>query len=784
MARPAGASLMVLALLLCGCGHGATLGPDAGGVDAGLDGLLGDARAEAGAPYCAPVQPDGGFGQDGACPVKLPSRKDLLDKALARLKLDRCKVVFSEADKKIFPSPTYERIWKDPYRLWWVNPVHDAALNMPPFARWVVSRLDAAASGPRPVTAALSVALHLLGYGGKVCLSPTRDASSPDPLAAALARLIVGAGGKATAKELAHKTASVPANMRAALAPVVDAIAATARARDQALKGADLGPGKGVTLQTLFEVAASMTITPKSGKGLGNVVYTKGKSWAETFLQGKAKGLQYGVLYRAAVRLAATVEGARLTRFAGVTASLNVDTPLGRVIIAGPGNDAHDPADPRVGSALALLLDTGGDDTYLVPAGATASAKNPVSVAVDLGGNDSYGYAVKADPNDTAGRLPSDADARRQGTTGSIMGPVSLSMTSRQGAGRLGVGLLFDLGAGKDTYKSPRMSQGFGALGVGVLYDDGGDDTYVGEDGVQGAGVFGVGLLLDGGGNDTYKTYHQSQGFGYVMGVGVLHDRSGDDQYLADLGDPKQGGDPLYYTPQLPGKGNSSFCQGAGFGRRDDTYGKFMSGGIGVLRDVAGNDRYLASVFGQGTGYWFGTGILADGGGNDVYNGLWYVQGADAHFAMAMLWDAAGNDQYNPGVTPRATSIGVGHDFSVGWHLDLGGDDTYNAPGLSLGSGNDNGIGLLVNLGGTDRYTTRGKRTLGGASIGATAAGNARKSVINLGVFVDTGGSDTYVVDGKTDDRNNKSWLYVSTNKSTTKEWGVGLDGSGTVTLP
>ena len=785
--RVAVAALVVLLAALPACSDDGTQGTqDSGSPDSGVDVRLDDgppdSTAEAGT-FCAPRMPDGAVGQDGACPVALPKQKDKLDEALSKLKLDRCTAVFSQADKKIFGS-NYDIIWGDPFRLPWFDTVHSAALNGPPFARLLVAQADTAMAGKHPVTSSLAVAAHYAGYGAKVCLAPVPVAAK-DPLATALGALITGAGGKADAAALRKQAAAVPLDLQRALVPVIAALGDAARARELALKDADLGKtatSPGVDLPTLYRYAASINIMPyKSGKKMAPT-----QQWVRNLVAGKAKGFKYGTLYAAAVKLAAAVENARLTRFAGKQITLNVETPLGRVILAGPANHTYDPTDAKIGSAVALLLETGGDDVYRIPAGATASAKYPVSVLVDLGGEDSYGYQEVPSSYDGK-RLVSDADGRQAGQAGSTTAPVSLSETSRQGAARLGIGLLFDLGTDDDRYTSLRMSQGFGALGVGVLYDAGGDDVYKGENGVQGAAVHGIGLLLDAGGDDYYGTYHQSQGYAYVKGVGFLYDTAGADEYFADPGDPKQGGDPLYYSPQLPGKGNSSFTQGAGFGRRAagtaaDPY--FMSGGLGLLRDRAGNDKYTTSVFGQGTGYWFGTGILADAAGDDSYDGLWYVQGSDAHFALAVFWDQAGNDKYNAKLVPRATSIGVGHDFSVGWHLDLAGNDSYRAPGLSLGSGNDNGIGIMINLGGNDSYDTQGKRTLGGASIGATAAAGARASVINLGVFVDTGGTDSYTISGKADDRNDKSWLYSSTNTGTTKEWGVGLDGKGTVSLP
>src|SRR5690606_37171726 len=109
-----------------------------------------------------------------------------------------------------------------------------------------------------------------------------------------------------------------------------------------------------------------------------------------------------------------------------------------------------------------------------------------------------------------------------------------------------------------------------------------------------------------------------------VRAVGVLSDREGDDVYF---GHPS---DVLYVSPQ-DAASSSSFVQGAGFGRRADATGDYMSGGLGVLRDRAGADRYTAGVFAQATGYWFGTGLLLEGAGDDRYDAVWYVQSGDAH---------------------------------------------------------------------------------------------------------------------------------------------------------
>ena len=264
-------------------------------------------------------------------------------------------------------------------------------------------------------------------------------------------------------------------------------------------------------------------------------------------------------MLRAAIKLAQAVEGARLKRFAGSKVDAWWYVPgLGKVILAGPGDDTHSYPGPRsLGASVALLLDTGGSDIYRMPAGANTPGESLASVHIDLGGDDKY----------EAGEFG-------------------------QGAGQRGVGLLWDLGGGADTYQTAGSGQGAGAHGVGVLLDDGGDDKYVGVRGAQGAGMDGVGVLIDLGGDDKYDTFTRSQGFGGPGGHGVLYDAAGNDKYRADPGDPEQGGELRYPSPQLPNSGNASLGQGAAAGMRDDNNGQHRVGGVGLLRDRAGDDSY------------------------------------------------------------------------------------------------------------------------------------------------------------------------------------------------
>ena len=710
------------------------------------------------AAACQPPAADGGAPLDPDCPIVKPAQPDRLDEALAQAGLDRCRFAF--------PRGLFR---PDPLRLPWFIDVHRHGVRWPPFAATLVAHLDQAATSETPVTRGLIVAGEGLGLALAPCLSPPL-VDGAAPLAEAVARLSTELGGKVDPGALAQDAADVPRELQLAVAEVVLAVAAANREVEAQL--APLSAGDRDELLSVVGLAlpsaARPTITdPEVQKLL-------------------ATGFDQRTLLGGAARLAWAIERARLSRFAGRKGfQFDQSTPIGRIVIADGANQTW-PDEPQ--RPILLLIDTGGDDQYLFPAGAVdgtvgANGRRRVGVAIDLAGKDRYGYPERPSRLDGK-RLPSDDDGRYtpRGDPKNDHGPISLSEVPRQGAARLGYGLLFDLGTDGDKYRSLRLSQGFGAAGVGVLYDQGGDDLYEGEAGVQGAGIFGVGLLLDGGGNDVYRTYSQSQGYGYVHAVGVLYDQSGNDQFLADVGDPMAGGDPLYLSAQLPGRANSSFVQGAGFGRRADlSDGASLSGGLGLLRDRAGHDVYTAGVFAQGTGYWFGAGILADGAGNDRYDGKWYVQGAAAHFALALHRDDGGDDRYNQSVVPSATSIGVGHDLSHAWHLDLGGNDLYRAPGLALGSGHANGIGVFVNLGGDDRYAAPGSNNFGAATIGD--AGGQRHRYPTFGLFLDVGGTDQYPAVAPMPG-NDKIWPNNIQGMGY-ENHGAGLDrGSGGVGLP
>ncbi|MCH9674959.1 MAG: hypothetical protein K0U93_26190, partial [Gammaproteobacteria bacterium] len=277
-------------------------------------------------------------------------------------------------------------------------------------------------------------------------------------------------------------------------------------------------------------------------------------------------------LQQMAIQIAQLIEAAPWAAIAANQLPGYLDTPLGLIDIASAANDVH----YDQGKPVLLRIELGGNDTYWGSVGVNPRGL-PLGLNIDIQGQDRYQYpGTAAAPN--AAWLPEDSAGRRRTEN---LAPVTLSTQSRQGAGRSGIGMLFDLGDGDDSYLSLRASQGYGQFGVGVLFDAGGDDTYAAETLSQGAAQYGIGLLIDAGaGHDTFESQLRSQGFGYVRAIGALLNEAGDDRYLC----PRISGASsfLYPSSQMGEDGPISLCQGAGFGQRHTNLLNHLSGGIGL----------------------------------------------------------------------------------------------------------------------------------------------------------------------------------------------------------
>jgi hypothetical protein len=376
-----------------------------------------------------------------------------------------------------------------------------------------------------------------------------------------------------------------------------------------------------------------------------------------------------------------------------------IDTPAGKIIIGGRGNNVYE-LDQM--ADVCAVIDLGGNDVYHE---GSVSPTRPVLVVMDLAGNDRY-----------------------EGGQSGI-----------QGGSQLGVSMLIDV-AGDDIYNARDIAQGSAVGGVGILIDMSGNDRYQGLRRVQGQAFCGVGILLDRAGKDDYRAAMWAQGFGGPLGFGVLDDVEGDDHYYCG------GMWVTSYYPETPGY--EGWGQGVGAGLRG-----VADGGIGVILDGNGNDVYEYDYFGQGAGYWLGVGLARDFAGNDrrfgstrkAFDGTPRSQsvfdrftcGAGCHYALGFCFDDAGNDTYGGSIM----GLGMAWDCSNGFHCDFGGNDHYESSGgLTQGTGAQAGLGVLFDFGGSDTYD--------GDQQGYASSRISYHSLPqcggNFSFLIDYGGKDSY----------------------------------------
>lgn len=391
-------------------------------------------------------------------------------------------------------------------------------------------------------------------------------------------------------------------------------------------------------------------------------------------------------LLQAAALWADTVENARnqLRKWAAEQKSiedgilLELETPAGLVLVTGDDSNVIKDSIPQI------LIDLGGDDTYLTAIGGGRGC----TAVIELAGDDTY--------------LP-DADRAL-------------------GVGIHGASIFIDC-EGDDRYNTRDIALGVGLYGVGIALDESGRDDYNAQEIASGVGVMGIGIQIDLEGNDSYFVRRMGQAASVTRGLGLLIDRSGNDSYFAGR---RYGG---WSTSE---EFSASAAQGFAGGVRE-----YTSGGIALLLDLEGNDSYYGEAIAQGVGYWFALGMLIDGNGNDNYKAIHYSQGSAFHFAVAGLFDNAGNDTYLGSVTCQ----GSGYDYSAGLMVDYSGDDLYKSSHLSSGSGGVTGMGFLFDNGGDDVYLTGrpGSLSLGGGQFVQTRGFGC------IGGFIDIGGKDHYL---------------------------------------
>ena len=368
------------------------------------------------------------------------------------------------------------------------------------------------------------------------------------------------------------------------------------------------------------------------------------------------------------------------------------ELPEGRVVIAGYGNDTH-------GETADFIIDLGGDDTYTNNPG---SGMWRTSFLIDHSGNDKYDSP--------------DGDYT-------------------QGFGFLGSGFLVDLG-GNDIYKAHHYSQGAGIMGVGVLWDKSGDDVYDANAVVQGAAMFGLGMILDDNGDDRYSCATLGQGGATTLGLGILSDLGGDDRYHLNI---DVGKDNL---------GSAGYGQGGALSFRHYPWNKKLTayGGVGMLVDASGNDRYRTGGWcDQGGSYIMSLGVLYDGEGNDHYT-AGTGQGSGIHVTNAILIDKNGNDIYDGGFRTGAS----GGDRSPGFLIDYHGNDIYNAGNACYGTAcKPFAYSLMIDYEGNDIYNAQNpkdKITMNNWESFSGVWPESEPYLWPYAICLDLGGDDDYKV--------------------------------------
>ena len=358
---------------------------------------------------------------------------------------------------------------------------------------------------------------------------------------------------------------------------------------------------------------------------------------------------------------------------------------LGWIVVGSMGNNSYDM------SQLAAVFDPAGDDAYT-----WSGIRTGNQGIVDLAGNDRY-------------------------VGGDQQGPA---------AGLFGLSLIDDL-AGDDHYTGQQFACGAGMFGVGILIDRAGNDHYQTGAWSLGAGILGAGFLFDLGGGDEYQSSVYSQGIGGPLGIGALIDARGNDLFRVAGSAPSVDGVPTV---------TYAMSQGIGFGAR-----RLIAGGMGLLADFSGDDRYESGEFSQGGGYYFGFGILLDRAGNDLYRGSHYAQGFSAHQAAGVLVDVAGDDSYWSMIS---AAQGAAWDTATSLLLDGAGNDTYRGDALSQGAAAQQSVAALCDLDGSDHFVGLGPFVQG--ESGENSYHFSDTKARSLSLLIDAGHGDDFFSSGRT----------------------------------
>lgn len=586
-------------------------------------------------------------------------------------------------------------------------------------------------------------------------------AENPD-LTQALVDFSDSAGDPLDSADIDAAIDDVPQPVRDLAAHLVDALDDAYRAREDALDAAGLDES---TLEKLFDETHRLLLPYSTGQSLLDV--------SDPDIADGLDNFPLGELADIGARLAATVTAAiddadlDAADFESDEFLVVINTPAGAVVVGDADDNLYDAAENEdLDQPLALILDIGGKNEYRIPVAANQTVANGVSILVDLEGDNTYSYPQSGDELDGEHLLVSDEAGRLEPSLDNH-GAVSASETARQGVGRLGLGMLFDMG-GANTYETLRIGQGAGILGVGALFDFGEQTaTFDAEAFAQGAALGGVGLLYAAGGDNDYRLWHAGQGFGSGAGVGLLYDRSGSDQYTAVTGVEEE--EQFLYLAPSDAEANYSLAQGAAAGAFEQ-----LGAGIGILRDADGNDTYTAGAHAQGYGTELGMGLLADGDGDDAYTARNFSQGTGIFAGIGLLLDTGGDDEVAQSSFPPEVGQGAGDTLGWGALIFEGGENSIDYNILGGGLADSGGMGFALFDGGPNDHDTVGGGL--GLALQEASSDSPQNLGYTAGIFVQTGGADDVYTHPSTDLGVGNDTTWRQDDEEEEQTIGIGLD--------
>ncbi len=210
-----------------------------------------------------------------------------------------------------------------------------------------------------------------------------------------------------------------------------------------------------------------------------------------------------------------------------------------------------------------------------------------------------------------------------------------------------------------------------------------------------------------------------------------------------------------------------TFAQGCALGfnplTKDGGEGSLLAaGGIGMLVDRAGNDRYEGGYCSQGVANYRGVGLLYDVNGTDNYSAGSLSQGTGVFHGFGFLVDGAGADTYN---TNGSNAQGCGYDGGLGLLLEVEGKDVYNAIDSAQAVSAHSGAGILIDLAGNDSYKAKSRCH---AAIGDTGE-HWEDDWPSVAILLDFGADrNVFAGSGRADKANHadKMLLFYCTAKS------------------